>query len=61
MIGWSTNIGGEKRRTSIGSELVVGHPVIVADLPTNGLDSATAFDIIRTLKYQTQSGTTVAM
>jgi ABC-type multidrug transport system ATPase subunit len=51
--------GGEKRRTSIGVELVAGHPVIVADLPTNGLDSATAFDIMRTLKYQCQSGQSV--
>jgi ABC-type multidrug transport system ATPase subunit len=50
--------GGEKRRVSIGCEMVAGHPIIVADLPTNGLDSATAYDIIRTVKHANQSGRT---
>lgn len=39
--------GGEKRRVSIGVALVVGHDVILADLPTNGLDSTTALEYIK--------------
>lgn len=42
--------GGEKRRVSIGVEMVAGHSSILADLPTNGLDSASAFDVIANYK-----------
>lgn len=42
--------GGQKRRTTIGEKLVCPRPVKFCDCITNGLDSATSFDIIRTIK-----------
>ncbi|KAJ3065020.1 hypothetical protein HDU98_011589 [Podochytrium sp. JEL0797] len=41
--------GGEKRRVSIGVELVTNASVIVLDEPTSGLDSFNALSVIRTL------------
>ncbi|KAI8618592.1 P-loop containing nucleoside triphosphate hydrolase protein [Chytriomyces sp. MP71] len=41
--------GGEKRRVSIGVELVTSPSVIVLDEPTSGLDSFNALSVIRTL------------
>jgi ABC-type multidrug transport system ATPase subunit len=48
--------GGEKRRLGFGLEMVAGHSVILADLPTNGLDSATAYDLIRTMAFACRGG-----
>ena len=42
--------GGEKKRTSIGVELVSDPPVIILDEPTSGLDSYTAFICMNILK-----------
>lgn len=39
--------------------MVAGHSVILADLPTNGLDSATAYGLIHTLRYACQGGMSV--
>jgi ABC-type multidrug transport system ATPase subunit len=50
--------GGERRRVTIGCEMVAGTPVVVMDLPTNGLDSATAYDIMNGLKQQSLGGRT---
>jgi ABC-type multidrug transport system ATPase subunit len=50
--------GGERRRVTVGCEMVAGTPVVVMDLPTNGLDSATAFDIMNSLKQQSLGGRT---
>ncbi len=36
--------------TCSGVELVAGHSSIIADLPTNGLDSASAFDVVNSYK-----------
>ena len=48
--------GGEKRRVSYGVEMVAGHGCILADLPTNGLDSASAYALIKTIRYINRSG-----
>ncbi|CAD8112607.1 unnamed protein product [Paramecium primaurelia] len=47
--------GGERKRTSIGVELVSDPYCIMLDEPTSGLDSFTAFVIINLLKKLAQS------
>lgn len=42
--------GGQKKRVTSGEMLVCPRPVKIMDSITNGLDSATAYDIIRTFK-----------
>lgn len=51
--------GGEKRRTSIGMQLLANPSVLFCDEPTTGLDATSAFQIIRTLKRLAQDGRTV--
>ena len=34
--------GGERKRTNIGMELIIGPPVLFLDEPTTGLDASTA-------------------
>ena len=41
--------GGERKRTSIGVELITDPQVIMLDEPTSGLDSFTAFRICKIL------------
>jgi ATP-binding cassette, subfamily G (WHITE), member 2, PDR len=47
--------GGEKRRVSLGVEIAAGHSIMVCDLVTNGLDSATALDIVRKMRIISQA------
>jgi ABC-type multidrug transport system ATPase subunit len=42
--------GGERRRVSIGISTVAGHRLVIADSPTNGLDSDAAFNVIKTMR-----------
>jgi ABC-type multidrug transport system ATPase subunit len=44
--------GGEKKRTSIGVEVVTDPPILILDEPTTGLDSYTALQIINLVKAQ---------
>ena len=43
-------------RLSFGCELVAGHSLLISDLPTNGLDAATARAILTTMKAGCQGG-----
>jgi ABC-type multidrug transport system ATPase subunit/ABC-type multidrug transport system permease subunit len=53
--------GGEKRRTSIGVQLLANPSVLFCDEPTTGLDATSAFQIIRTLKRLAMDGRTVVV
>ena len=48
--------GGEKRRVSIGNELISYPSVLILDEPTSGLDSTTAESVIQLLQNQAKLG-----
>lgn len=51
--------GGERKRTSIGVELLTNPSIIFLDEPTTGLDSSTAFNVMDLLKRIALNGRTV--
>ena len=51
--------GGEKKRTSIGMELITNPSVLFLDEPTSGLDSYTAMLVCKLLLAQAKTGKTV--
>jgi ABC-type multidrug transport system ATPase subunit len=51
--------GGEKKRTSIGLELLINPSIIFLDEPTTGLDSTTSLNLIRFLNKLASNGRTV--
>ncbi|KAF6818820.1 ABC transporter [Colletotrichum plurivorum] len=51
--------GGEKRRVSIGVQLLSNPSVVFLDEPTTGLDATSAFQLVRTLKKLASKGRTV--
>jgi len=51
--------GGERKRTSIGVELITDPNLIFLDEPTTGLDSFTATSVIETLRDLALTGRTV--
>ncbi|KKY26406.1 putative atp-binding cassette sub-family g member 5 [Diplodia seriata] len=51
--------GGEKRRTSIGVQLLANPSVLFLDEPTTGLDATSAFQLVRTLKNLASKGRTI--
>ena len=53
--------GGERRRVTIGMELVIDPNLMILDEPTSGLDSFTATSLLRTLKNICNGGRTVIL
>jgi ABC-type multidrug transport system ATPase subunit/ABC-type multidrug transport system permease subunit len=51
--------GGEKRRVSIGMELVTSPHILYLDEPTSGLDSASAFSVMKTIVDLSKQGRTI--
>ncbi|XP_050077339.1 ATP-binding cassette sub-family G member 4-like [Anopheles maculipalpis] len=52
--------GGEKKRLSIGIEMVSNPPIILLDEPTSGLDSVSAMELVSYVKTVASEGRTVA-
>jgi ATP-binding cassette, subfamily G (WHITE), member 2 len=53
--------GGERKRVSIGFELITEPSLLVLDEPTSGLDSMTALKIIKFLKKEASRGMAIIM
>ena len=53
--------GGEKRRVSIGVEAIVGRRYQLMDCVTNGLDSAAAYQVIKTARVLADIGVTCSI
>ncbi|KAI9776803.1 MAG: hypothetical protein M1839_009354 [Geoglossum umbratile] len=51
--------GGEKRRTSIGVQILANPSVLFCDEPTTGLDAYSAFQVVQTLKKLAEAGRTI--
>jgi ABC-type multidrug transport system ATPase subunit len=51
--------GGEKRRTSLGVQLLANPSVLFLDEVTTGLDAASAFQLVKTLKFLARKGRTI--
>ncbi|KAI3694308.1 hypothetical protein L1987_77272 [Smallanthus sonchifolius] len=51
--------GGEKKRVSIGQEMLINPSLLLLDEPTSGLDSTTAQKILSTIKRLASGGRTV--
>uniref|UniRef100_A0A182IQF7 Uncharacterized protein n=1 Tax=Anopheles atroparvus TaxID=41427 RepID=A0A182IQF7_ANOAO len=52
--------GGERKRLSIGIEMVCNPPIVLLDEPTSGLDSVAAMELISYVKTVASEGRTVA-
>lgn len=53
--------GGERKRVSIGQEMLINPSLLLLDEPTSGLDSTTAQRIVSTLSEMAKVGRTVLM
>ena len=51
--------GGEKRRTSLGVQLLSNPSLLWLDEPTTGLDSTSAYQVVKTLQNLARKGRTV--
>ncbi|KAM6972373.1 broad substrate specificity ATP-binding cassette transporter ABCG2-like [Aplochiton taeniatus] len=53
--------GGERKRTSIGMEMIIDPSVLFLDEPTTGLDASTAYSVLLMLKRLGNHGRTIIM
>ncbi|TRY56200.1 hypothetical protein DNTS_002547 [Danionella cerebrum] len=53
--------GGERKRTSIGMELIIDPSVLFLDEPTSGLDASTAHSVLLLLKRMAGQGRTIIL
>ncbi|MCL7039186.1 hypothetical protein MKW94_021027 [Papaver nudicaule] len=53
--------GGERRRVSIGINIIHDPVILFLDEPTSGLDSSSAFALVKTLQRIAQNGSVVIM
>ncbi|XP_068657018.1 ABC transporter G family member STR2-like [Aristolochia californica] len=53
--------GGERRRVSIGVDIIHGPPLLFLDEPTSGLDSTSAHSVIEKVHHIARSGSTVIL
>ena len=53
--------GGERRRTSIGMELVTTPSLLFLDEPTSGLDSASALTVAHIVRALAVKGRTIVL
>jgi ABC-type multidrug transport system ATPase subunit/ABC-type multidrug transport system permease subunit len=53
--------GGERRRVSIGTDIIHDPIILFLDEPTSGLDSTSAFMVVKVLQRIAQSGSVVIM
>ena len=51
--------GGERKRASIGYEMITKPSLMLLDEPTSGLDSSTAVRIMRLMRQQAERGMTI--
>lgn len=51
--------GGERKRVSVGHEMIINPSVLLLDEPTSGLDSTTAMHLVATLRQLAQGGRAV--
>ena len=53
--------GGQRRRVTIGTQLLIDPTTLLLDEPTSGLDSTTAFHIVENLQALAQRGRTIVV
>lgn len=51
--------GGERKRVSVGHELLINPSIILLDEPTSGLDSTTAMNLVTSLRQLAAGGRAV--